>query len=162
MNMFTIITDDGSAVAVAENLIASGRRAVNVEAPLIRIYHDMMRVEDEVFRSQGRRGGGSWAKLADTTIASKGHDIILYESGALWESLTDENHEFQIFDIGVDSLEFGTSRPHAELHQSGRGGMKARPFLKFTPYDERRWAGWIGEHVVAPFTKDGGRASASN
>lgn len=146
--MYTIIRDlDKSIKKEVARLKAGAEAAVNVQGPLHVIYQDMMRVEDALFASQGRRGGGSWKPLAESTIRDKGHDTILVETTDLLESLTREDAKYQIIHFGEASLEFGTERPGAGAHQKGRG-VPRRPIFKFTKYDEDRWANIISNHLL--------------
>lgn len=61
----------------------------------------------------------AWPPLAAATIARKGHDKILIESGRLKRSLTtrgSSDHIGEVFDRG---LTFGTSVPYSMFHQRG-------------------------------------------
>jgi len=80
----------------------------------------------EQFRGQQDSSGSAWAPLAPSTIAAKGHNRILYETGALEESLTSGGGDAirEVFDRG---LVFGTSTEYAIFHQEGTSRMPARP-----------------------------------
>ena len=129
-----------------------------------RVSLDMLRIENLVFRSQGRRGGGSWKRLTPGTLRQKGMYQIFYTKYALptynkpgfgndtlVNSLTKLGARYQIRHVDKEGLYFGTSRPFAKLHQEGSLNLPARPFIRFLPEDWARWAEWVGEWTVRPF-----------
>ena len=63
--------------------------------------------------------GVAWEQLKPSTIRKKGHGIILVLDEKLLDSLTQSNAEYAIREVNGAKLTFGTSRPWAELHQSG-------------------------------------------
>lgn len=144
-----IIRDFGSAEKEAVRL-EKGAHAVNDLLPVMtRIAEDMMRVEEAVFSSQGRRGGGSWKPLKPETVKRKGSSQILVDTGQLKASLTEPGANFQILNISGSTIEFGTSDPVAVFHDEGRGQAR-RPLFKLVPGDENRWASMITEHLMRP------------
>lgn len=140
--------------AVASKLEQGALKANTMRGPLIEISVDMMKTEEAVFASQGRRGGGSWKPLKPETIKRKGNSLILIESGELRASLTHPGAKYQILRIGNNEIEFGTARPGAGAHQRGSKsqGLPARPFLRFTGYDESRWIRILTSHLMEPFS----------
>jgi phage gpG-like protein len=124
--------------------------AVNLHRPLSLIAKDMMRIEGQVFRSQGRRGGGSWKNLKPDTIKRKKSAIKLIETGSLMRSLSVPGAKYQILDVGTQRIEFGTTRSGAETHQFGsrRQNIPARPYLRFTDYDLQRWKNYVITHLL--------------
>lgn len=150
------ITSEGTAEHVALLLRSGARRGRDTHAVMDKIVADMMRVERAVFDSQGRRGGGSWARLKPDTVKKKGTTEILRTRGAkagyskfpadsLFRSLTELGAEYQILDVGNDRILFGTDHPYAEVIAG------QRPFMNYTNYDAERWKLMIAEHLMAPF-----------
>lgn len=158
------LVDLGSVHKVAGEIKKLGNNARHNSEVLHLILLDMMKVEEAVFRSQGRRGGGSWKRLKDSTKEKKGMSKILYTAGAnpnyssygddtLVKSLTEEDAPFQISDTSNNTVLFGTSRPWAAVHQSGseKRSIPARPFLRFTNYDMARWSRMLEAHLLRGF-----------
>ena len=161
MSMIFKIQDYGTPQIVGLHFDASGKNANMLQEPMSRIVIDMMRIESDVFKSSGRRGGGSWKKLAQSTVERKGGDTrILRHTDALIQSLTEPGAAFQILDITRYGVGFGTTRPWAFVHQYGSEGkvsrsgvtlrpdIPRRPFLKFIPSDYSRWNRWIAEYIT--------------
>jgi phage gpG-like protein len=69
----------------------------------------------------------SWAPLKPSTIKRKGHDRILYETGALRASLVTVGGPGNIHEVTPSTLLFGTSDQKALYHQEGTRKMPARP-----------------------------------
>jgi len=161
MSMVFKITDYGTPQIVGLHFDQSGKNANMLQEPMSKIVIDMMRIEHDVFKSGGRRGGGSWKKLSPETVRRKGGDTrILRHTDALYASLTEPGAPFQILGITKYGLDFGTSRPWAFVHQYGSEGkvtptgvtlrpdIPRRPFLKFIPSDYSRWNRWIAEYIT--------------
>jgi phage gpG-like protein len=164
--VITILNDFGDVIKEAKRLKNGAISARTTRPVMDKIAADMFRVEKAVFSSSGRRGGGSWAKLKDTTVKRKGTSTILRTSGAnpgyssigddaLYNSLTEPGSRYNVLRIGRDSVEFGTDRPDAGVHQYGsrKRNIPKRPFLRFLPSDTNRWTNWITEHLMKPHTK---------
>jgi hypothetical protein len=172
--MEIFITDYDTPMIVVEKLHESGILAEDVQTVMDRIVEDMMRITRTEFTSEGRRLGGSWKQLAKGTVRQRrsSHPILRrfgtrhgygeskgVESAprdSLFKSLTLPAAPFQIYEPLVAGFEFGTSRPYANVHQFGggnKGSVPARPFLRYSIYDERKWSEWIGRHIVAPFVE---------
>ena len=143
MGMEFKLIDFGSLHKVAGELEKLGRNARYTESVLHLIFLDMLKVEEALIRSQGRRGGGSWKRLKKSTVQKKGMSKILYTEGAfpnyskygdntLVRSLTVEDAPYQIGEFTNNSILFGTSRPWANVVQSGSRKRKipARPFIR--------------------------------
>lgn len=146
------IFDFKTPIAEAHRLEKGALAATQTREPLILIAVDMMIAEEELFASQGRRGGGSWKHIKPETAARKGSQLILIESGQLKDSLTKIGARFQILRIGNSEIEFGTDKPGADALHGGTkdGRLPARPLLRFTPGDVNRWIITIGEHLMRP------------
>ena len=155
------LLDFGSAQRLANKQRASGAAATNFQPVMEAIAVDMLRIEEQIFFSQGRRGGGRWKGLAPDTLRQKDGDTrILFTSGhtnygsgddALYRSVTKPGAPDQILKVFKSTIHFGTKRPYAARQQFGGKGIPARPFIKFLPSDVNRWEGWMGEHVMKPF-----------
>src|SRR5215467_9037508 len=158
------VLDFGTAVNESMRLYGTVIAAQNIKPALEDIYVDMIRVEGIIFDSQGRRGGGSWKRLKEETIRKKGSTRLLFTADAnyhykelkgpdlLAKSMTERGAQYQVLHTDKSHIVFGTDRPYAAVHQRGKAsrGIPARPFLRFLPVDERRWANMIGRWVVAP------------
>lgn len=132
--------------------IAVSRRNMAIAARRPRMFFkefvipDMERIEQQLFSSQGRRGGGSWAGLSSATIATKVRKNqdprINIADGNLLYTLEDSDAPYAIRRIDGFSLFFGSKSPGAAQSQ------EHRPILKFTKFDHRRWAKWFVEYVL--------------
>lgn len=109
---------------------------------LLEIQADLEADHAENIRTATSPDGTPMPELAASTIARKGHATILVETGALADSLSQDNAAFairQIIDDGdTKGLIFGTSRPFAAVHQHGGGRIPQRKFLGFS--EERKEA----------------------
>jgi len=148
--------DFGTIRDLEGNLIASGKAALDTLIPMRAISNDLFAIERAQFVSQGRRGGGSWAKLKPDTIARKGHAQILRDTRALVDSVTRRDAPFQILEVRNTELIFGTDRPWAGVHQHGSAykNRPARPFIKILPTDVSRWTSMIARHLTRPFQNE--------
>jgi phage gpG-like protein len=163
---FFNITDFGDSERVARKFEATSALARNLKPIMEEVATDMMRVEGILFRSDGRRGGGSWARLKPDTVRKKGDTQILrteyakpgYSSiggNALYRSLTERDAPYQILHITDYTIEFGTDRPWAGVHEHGSAKRKIprRPLMKFTAADLNRWSGMVSDFITEPFKK---------
>lgn len=152
---FIILDVNSSTERVAAKLNLGADAALDNEAPMLKIVEDLFKVEAAIFASQGRRGGGSWAKLKEDTIRRKGSTEILKgtHDELLFKSLTEPEAEFQILHVDRTGIEFGTDRPFAAVHQTGssKRNIPRRPFMRFTQFDMNRWNAILGAHLMAPF-----------
>lgn len=146
-----IILDTGDAERFAHKLDHSALNAENFEVPLAEIQADIFRIEKIIFSSGGRRGGGSWKQLAESTMKRKVSTRILRDTDALYSSVTEPGAEFQILKITPHHLVFGTERPYAYVHQYGSSTTPRRPFIRFLPTDVDRWARILLNHVMRGF-----------
>jgi len=111
---------------------------------------DVERIEYQMFKSQGRRGGGSWRFLQPETIAAKVRKgespMINIATGALLTSVSEgsgfDKPEYAIREVTPAMLRFGSSAPGAAESQ------RERPFLRFTHFDRARWARWFVQYIV--------------
>lgn len=162
------ITDGGTIKHVSTRLNAIGRRASDLAPVMHEIALDMMRIEVQVFKTKGSRGGGRrWVKLTDETVRKKKITTILQTEGAspkygslgnqntLYRSLTIEKAPYQVLKIYKSSLLFGTKRPYSRVHQDGNSArnIPQREFMRFTVRDHSRWNNMIGNYITEPFRR---------
>lgn len=154
MPTFKIITF-GDEVLVSKKLRSAAQSGVDTQAPMRLIVADMFRIEEQVFKSQGRRSGGSWAQLKPETIRRKGNSEILIETGDLFRSVTVPGARYQDVQVTRTIINFGTDRPGATTQQFGDAsrGIRARPFLRFTARDVERWTLILREHLMAGYKR---------
>lgn len=107
---------------------------------------DIERIEDAMFRAQGRRGGGSWRALSPETIATKARKAqdprINIATGMLRESLVNRHAAGAVRIATNQRLVFGSTAAGA------RQSQRRRPVVRFTKFDRRRWARWWGQYIV--------------
>ena len=158
------IIDLSDVVRVAEKFKASADFAEHMKPVMENVATDMLRVTQAVFSSNGRRGGGSWARLKPDTVKKKGDTEILrtehanpgYSSignNALYRSVTEREAEFGVLHTTNFTVEYGTDRPYAGVHQQGslKRNIPARPFLRFTAFDISRWSKWVEDWTMQPW-----------
>jgi phage gpG-like protein len=109
--------------------------------PAFREMADRMREQiGEQFATEGQRGSGGWAPLAESTLAAKaaaGLDShILQATHSLLESLTEPGGD-HIEEISDEHLLFGSRNPYGSFHQKGTSRMPARKPVDFTELDRR-------------------------
>ena len=87
--------------------------------------------------------GGPWAPLKPATLKRKKRDKILTESGQLKSSI-----RYQM--IGNNTVEIGTNKIYAAVHQLGFKKMKipARPYLGLSEKNSDEIVGIINEYVM--------------
>jgi phage gpG-like protein len=104
-------------------------------------------IEEQIFNSQGRRGGGSWRNLTAEwmlyKIRNRLDPRIGHATHALRESVTELNAPGQILLIGRKSLVFGSDLPYAATQQ------RNRPFIKYTLNDKARMRNILRDYLVA-------------
>lgn len=136
------------------HMYESGERARDFGMVFEEVAADIFRIEEAIFKSSGRRGGGSWKGDKLDTLQRKGFPKkILVDSGSLKSSVTEPGANYQILHVNKLGIEFGTSRPYAAVHQFGHpyNNRPKRPFIRFLPTDISRWSRWMIERVMLPF-----------
>jgi len=160
-----ILLDFGDVTREAMRLREGAKAAITTQYVMDKILADMYRIEGEIFKSQGRRGGGSWKGLSDITIKRKGMTDKLITIGMaegynasgqdlLRKSVTDPTAEYSVGHATKTTISFGTSRPYGFVHQFGstKRRVPPRPFIKFTGRDIDRWRQMIYDHLLRPHT----------
>jgi phage gpG-like protein len=99
--------------------------------PMLRSFLTDLQVIHEVyFASEIDPSGEAWPRLAESTVARKGHSIVLWETGRLEDSLEGTTGDsIRVVSTGEgseDFLVFGTSVPYSIFHQEGTGRMPQR------------------------------------
>jgi len=108
------------------------------------IFHDLEMLTAKIFREETAPDGTKWPDLAARTIKAKGHDVKLFETGRLRDSVvgkTEQSIQEATGDMkaGVDLI-FGTEGRAGKKatpkvgrwHMEGTKRMPARPFLGWT------------------------------
>ncbi len=93
-----------------------------------KILQDFQHRHGEFFDAELSPGGNGWPALAETTVARKGHEKILFETGRLrasLESVTSDSIREIVGDENSPGFTFGTSVEYAIYHQLG-GRLKVR------------------------------------
>ena len=91
----------------------------------------LQEMERGFFASSVGPDGQAWAPLKPYTVQKKGHAIILRETYELMAGLTG-NSATSVRDMSQTSLEFGTSREWAWVHQNGAGRIPQRMMVGMT------------------------------
>lgn len=99
--------------------------------------HDLEKDHRENFIEERTPDGLAWPPLAPKTMARKGHNRILYETGRLLHSLsgleTRGDSIREIVDEGANKgFSYGTAVPYAHFHQDGTAKIPQREFAGFT------------------------------
>jgi len=161
------ISDSGDARMVGNRLIQSGERIATMKPVMEEIFIDMLIGNEANIRSEGRRGGGSYAQLRLNTLRKKGSAEILYTRGArpnytklgddtLVNSVTQLDADYQAKSVGQAHVMLGTNRPYAGAHQHGSPTRRIprRPFLQYTQRDVDRWNYMIRRELMKPIVEN--------
>jgi phage gpG-like protein len=130
--------------------------ATDLHLPFTEIADDFRNtVETRQFSSQGSSSGIPWAALSLKYAAWKarhypGHGIEDRE-GHLRRSLT-SRHPFSIREIDRMTLRLGTRDRKARWQHSGTRRMPARPLIRITDSDRRRWIKYVQRYLHAMAT----------
>jgi phage gpG-like protein len=101
---------------------------------------------EQTFKSQGRRGGGSWKNLKPASVRRKmreGQDPrIMFATGALFRSMTTRRSSRNIELIEGAKITVGSSLPYSEVQN------RERDLIKLTRTDVKQINKTIGDHLV--------------
>lgn len=122
-------------VQVKRKLLRIGDRAIHAKPAFEAIATVLMGIERAQFESEGRRSSGGWDELAPSTIEAKGDSRILFESGALMASLSEDGDENMTNQATDDFLLFGSKLGYAGYHQTGTSRMPQRRPLELRETD---------------------------
>lgn len=115
--------------------------------PFRLIAKELERFEQGLFESEHAPDGTPWAPLRPATIARKGHDLILHDTGRLGASLMQETGD-SIRAVDPHYLTFGTSTEYAGFLQDGTSRMPARPMVGLNEEVIDLIADYIGDGVT--------------
>ena len=90
---------------------------------------DLEEEHDKYFVNEHSPAGVAWPPLAPSTVKKKGHDSILWETGAMMDSListTSDSIREVVSEPPNHSLSFGTSDEKSPIHQFGAGRIPQR------------------------------------
>lgn len=128
-----------------------GRNAVNAKPALEKVADYMMDVIDKNFKSQGRRGGGSWRRISPGWKARKMREGLDPRIGhatlALRKSMTKRDAPEQILTVGRTRVSLGTKLPYAATQQ------RNRPFVYTLAEDRAEMVSIIRRHVLSAWRK---------
>ena len=120
---------DAKVKKALRTLIARGE---NMQPLTAAIAEHLYTLTDENFDVKSAYDGTPWARLSDKTLKYKKTNTILYESGALRDSLDWEADSTSAV-VGVNAYPDGSRFPYPATHQFGSKHVPARPYL---PFDE--------------------------
>jgi phage gpG-like protein len=108
---------------------------------------------NRIARSKTSPSGERWEALSEITIALKGHDQPLFQSGEMMRGI-------DIGDVSNDGFMITSAAPHSSWMQKGvrkkrgtkknpRGqpGIPARPFMGFSNENVRRISKMLHDHI---------------
>lgn len=159
---------------VAHDIDELANRMVATRPAIEEIYLTILDIEDEIFDSQGARGGDPrWAPVSPQWRKRKtslgGDPRILHFRHKLRESVTQYRHPDQYVRLERDKIVFGSRLPYARIHQKGekkfggeRGlalgiknqqvalgeGVPKREYIKFTDADAKAFAREVSRYIM--------------
>lgn len=145
-----------------KGLDGAAHRAGHLEPVWEDLGADLMKIEAQIFATEGGALGATWPALNPAYARWKArHGFsgrILEKTGALRASLTDESSDDLVLETKPQEMTFGSIRKVGpwflgEIHQAGRGRVQVR---KHFPTEEKdlpasaipRWLKWIETYVV--------------
>jgi phage gpG-like protein len=140
-------------IAVAVNQIVKDVNRMPWHEFLGDMLKDLEQMHARYFASEMAPSGEPWRSLSPYTIAKKGFDRILHDSGRLYNSLG-QRGPGAIRRVRHRELVFGTSVPYAKYHMTGFRNVRsntqvpARPFLGVTGGDVRELSEKLAEAIV--------------
>lgn len=130
MNLFVNVMGEKLVATKMETL---GRRRANMEPVMAAVALKIFEIEDKIFESQGRRGGGSWKADSPDWLARKIRDgldpRIGHATGELRDSMTEPDAPGQAVHVGRNYVSVGSRLPQAAPSQ------RNRPFANFMRRD---------------------------
>jgi len=138
----------------AQNLRELGKNAVEgLREPLEEISFEMMEIEEKIFNSGGRRGGGQWKPVTYRWARRKaklgGDPRTMHFQRHLRRSLTYSGDPNMLRKINPreGTIIFGSKLPYARSHQKGLHGMPQRVIIKFLRGDRQRFAMRVNRYL---------------
>lgn len=121
---------------VSRTLLRYGNRGADMSTPLRRVADKITEWNEDQFRTQGARGSGGWDALAESTVEAKGHDVILIDSGDLYNDVTSISNWIITDSFAHLQLPDETHRI-GMFHQLGTVNMPQRRVIDLTEMDKR-------------------------
>jgi phage gpG-like protein len=121
---------------------------IDYTEPLTLFQQTIAAGEAAAFAGEREPGGSPWAALSPVTIAKKGHNRILYETGALMASLVTVGGPGNINAVSSRGSIFGTDDEKALWHTTGTSRMPARPPVGTNDEDVDELAESIADFAV--------------
>jgi len=125
----TIIIEDFGRLDEIVLDISGDFNAIDYEPVMIASLELIADGEKAAFDSGSSPGGEPWTPNAPSTIEKKGHGIVLFETGALEQSLVEVGAENNIHETSHRGLLFGTELPYSIFNQEGTSRIPARPHV---------------------------------
>ena len=108
------------------------KRGKNMQPLTAQIAGHLYTLTDEAFAVESAYDGTPWARLADSTIEAKGHNVMLHvKEGRIRERMTMYSDNTSAV-VGTNVVSDG-GYPFPAVHQFGSEHVPARPYL---PFDE--------------------------
>lgn len=137
------------AKQVATKFERMGIAAISAKPAMESVADLMMQIFEQIFQSQGRRGGGSWKRDSAAWLLRKQRNALDPRIGhatlALRRSLTvreDPNQRLVVTDTTVD---LGSMLPYAAAEN------RNRPFVKFTAGDRLEMRQIVRDYLIGAF-----------
>jgi phage virion morphogenesis protein len=113
---------------------------------------------NRIFQQKQSPSGAAWARLAQSTIQSKGSDNILVDSGELGRSFYVEDVSDREVTVTTDK-EYasymqdgfnhrGRRKPNKRQRAAGKTSVPARPFMGFSDANNRRISQMLRKHLA--------------
>jgi phage gpG-like protein len=134
-------------VQFSRKLMRAGFRAEAAQPLMESLAFFLSRISKEQFESQGARSGQPWQPLAPSTVARKGHDTILVDSGALRDSFQ-YGGEDNIWEVTNEFLRWGSDVEYGIFHQQGTTHLPVRKVFWMTEADKLAVAKSIQRWIV--------------
>jgi phage virion morphogenesis protein len=140
-------------IAAAVQITYNDIQSVNWISILSDLVPYLERVHREHFDNQSAPDGTPWEPLSPYTVAKKGFDQVLRESGRLRGSLT-RRGAGAVRRVKQRELVYGTRVPYASFHQSGFRNARtntrvpARPMVGVGPEHVRAIAERVADSII--------------
>lgn len=122
--------------------------ALDFEQPLTAFLPKLAESHAGFFSKRVDPNGSKWPALAAFTIAKKGNDVPLVETGAMRASTLEKGAPDHIEAVSHRGLLFGTSDEKAIYHQFGTRKIPQRAFIGMTTEQVDEVAGIVADHAV--------------
>ncbi len=119
---------DADLTAIAEPLAQQAHNLTDLSGLMAQIGAFVRQsTKERIASGKQSLDGVSWANLAPSTIAAKGHDEILIDTHELWDSI--------LYQASDDMVVIGSSIAYGSYLQTGTRKMPARPWLGLSADD---------------------------